>query len=239
MEKTIKKGPAGKSRPNQYNLKTNNTEATPDLQANAHRLGEVYDATNRQAISLRCMAAKLKEVEPTYKPKFKPLPELARLEQLLSYDPDTGCFIALRSHAKSKAGEIAGWNSLTNGKGYWCLSVDGKPYFAHRIAWKMHYRCELESILDHINGDRLDNRTANLRLSTPMENSRNRHSISSNTGILGVSWLASRERYYASISYFGHNINLGYYISIDCALKARRFAQRILFQGYMPQFGGA
>jgi len=65
---------------------------------------------------------------------------------------------------------------------------------------------------DHINGDGLDNRRANLRICTDVENKRNKGLISSNTsGYKGVSWNAPRKQYQAYIKVNNKVIFLGRY----------------------------
>lgn len=68
-----------------------------------------------------------------------------------------------------KVGHIAG--CLTN-TGYRSVMVDGKRHQVHRLVWFMEKGSWPENQIDHINGDKLDNRIENLREVTNAENCR-------------------------------------------------------------------
>jgi len=78
-------------------------------------------------------------------------------------------------------------------------------------------------VVDHINGNTLDNRRSNLRVVTHKENIRHRaHGANRNsgTGVRGVSFCKTRGRYIAGIKVDGKKINLGRFDSIDAAAQA-------------------
>jgi hypothetical protein len=74
---------------------------------------------------------------------------------------------------------------------------------------------------DHINGDKLDNRRANLRTCTRSENMRNdgKHSDST-SGYKGVTWRKDTKKWQAQLGVKYKHINLG---SFDTAEEAARF----------------
>lgn len=79
--------------------------------------------------------------------------------------------------------------------GYRIVSVRGQNVGAHRLIWFMHHGSLPEEV-DHINGDRADNRIENLRASTHRENCRNRKTYSSNTsGKKGVYYHEGKKRW--------------------------------------------
>ena len=75
-----------------------------------------------------------------------------------------------------------------------------------------------DSVVDHINGNTLDNRKINLRICSQKENSRNkRASISNSSGYKGVSFDSRDKSYRAYVSVDGRSRRLGGY---DTALHA-------------------
>lgn len=84
------------------------------------------------------------------------------------------------------AGNIAG--SVKSDGRYKSVYVLGKRRYLHRIIWELHFG-EIPSgmCIDHIDGDGLNNRIENLRLTTLSENQKNSKIPSnSRTGIHGV-----------------------------------------------------
>lgn len=77
-------------------------------------------------------------------------------------------------------------------------------------------------IVDHRNGDALDNRRENLRVGTQSENNMNKKIQSNNTsGIAGVSWHKKQRMWNVKIGYKGKEINLGSYYYMRNAVRAR------------------
>lgn len=85
---------------------------------------------------------------------------ITRLKQLLNYDPLTGILTWKKNHFSVKIGQIAG---AVDDRGYRRISVNGKSYLAHRIAWTFIHDAWPNNQIDHINGNRDDNRATNLR----------------------------------------------------------------------------
>jgi hypothetical protein len=81
--------------------------------------------------------------------------------------------------------------------------------------------------VDHINGNGLDNRRANLRLCTNAQNHRNRQPIGGSSEYKGVYWDKTANKWNAGI-WLGKRKNLGYFVNEkDAALTydeaARKF----------------
>lgn len=111
-----------------------------------------------------------------------------RLRACLDYNSETGEFfwLAPNPNAHSIApGQRAGWH---NGKNAQRIGIDGKCYLAHRLAWLyVHGVTPLQ--IDHINGDRRDNRLCNLRSADNSQNQANFGAKTNNRlGIRGVSF---------------------------------------------------
>lgn len=113
------------------------------------------------------------------------------LKKVLTYHPNTGVFIWLPRMVPTWdgvwSGRQAGLSSSNGRYRYTRIKISKKLYMAHRLAWLYVYGCfppkNLE--IDHINGDRYDNRIKNLRLGTRSQNMTNRSSFNSN-GFKGV-----------------------------------------------------
>jgi len=109
-------------------------------------------------------------------------PELLR--QLMRYEPESGKLFWL-----NRSGSIVpdlrernSWNAryagkevgAVNGKGYLTLEILRSSQKAHRVAWAIYYGEWPNGLIDHINGDRTDNRILNLRVVTIGESAKNR-----------------------------------------------------------------
>ena len=96
---------------------------------------------------------------------------MINLIEYLQYNSETGVLIWIKSPAHTiKVGTRAGYNS---GHGYLKIGFKGKLYYAHRLAWYLHYGKWPINNIDHINGIRNDNRISNLRDITQQQNSLN------------------------------------------------------------------
>ena len=117
---------------------------------------------------------------------------------LLDYDPETGVFRHKRHIPPlAEIGSVAG---CIRDNRYRQINVNGRLYRAHRLAWFYMHRQWPPHDIDHINGNRDDNRIVNLRLATRSENLRNSGMRKDNTsGLKGVSWHAGAKKWVAQI----------------------------------------
>lgn len=152
---------------------------------------------------------------------------LRKIPDFLTYEPDTGAFIRVKStNNRSKVGEVAG---TVNKQGYVRIALFGMCFQAHRLAFFFMTGklppADLE--VDHINGDRADNRWVNLRLvshAVNMQNSRiPKHNTSGHPGVL---YVKANRKWAARISVNGRMVQLGEFIekqdAIECYLEAKR-----------------
>jgi hypothetical protein len=158
------------------------------------------------------------------------LPSQDALRRLLDYDPATGLFVW-----KFREDGSPQWNAKHAGKAAFA-TIDSQGYHtgvllnvrtrAHRVAWK--YMTGDDPIgIDHINGQRADNRWANLREANDRENGRNTKIHANNTsGHSGVSRAHNRPAWRAQI----HGPNgleyIGYFKTKEEAIAARQSAER-------------
>lgn len=167
--------------------------------------------------------------------KGLPCPTVLRL--LLRYEPETGrLFWRERARVWFKNDKaFRWWNKMFAGNpacdhldpssGYRVGTLFGRCVLAHRVAFAV-YHGVLPLVTDHINGDRSDNRAANLRSVTKAENAKNVVLSSSNTtGLCGVYKAQASGRWYAQIRINGVKTHLGFFDSPELASKARERAK--------------
>lgn len=149
------------------------------------------------------------------------------LRSYFSYNPDTGVIVRRMDSATGpgKTGDVAG--HVTK-RGYVRIKHKCKSLHAHRLAWIIIHGSVVGDI-DHINGDKSDNRLCNIRLVNAKENARNRARSSKNTsGCTGVSWDKKSNKWHARISSNSGRVSLGVYDDIYDAIAARKQAEKEL-----------
>jgi hypothetical protein len=147
-----------------------------------------------------------------------------RLREVVEYDPKTGLFKWIHPELKWLHGKPVGRVS----DGYLRFAVDGISVRAHRAAWALAYGEYPTNPIDHINGNRLDNRLENLRQATPRQNSYNKKlSCRSKTGVKGVGFDKRISLWNARIVVNGKRIYLGLFKTIDDAAKAYAVAAQL------------
>lgn len=163
---------------------------------------------------------------------IKPLPSQQRLRKLFDYDPETGLlrwkaqpFVSRKETPQAYgfnnkcAGKIAG--TIMKGRCKYLsvgIRTNGKfvTYLAHRVIWKWMNGEEPSECIDHVDGDKLNNRWVNLREATRGQNRHNMGLQKNNrSGVKGVCW--ERNMWKAYISVEGRQIRLGRFKSMDDA----------------------
>lgn len=161
-----------------------------------------------------------------------PLLTYEEVSALVNYDPLTGEFTSTVTKRGHQRGNSTGYE---NACGYRRVKLAGKYYQAHRVAWLMVYKT-WPNIIDHIDGNRSNNRIANLRDVCVRVNNQNWHGAQDNnvSGVLGVTE-KKNGKYVARINttLAGHviNLSLGVYGTSEEAHAVYLDAKRLLHVG--------
>lgn len=152
-----------------------------------------------------------------------------RLNELFNYDPSTGVLTRKVSRRRWKAGSVVGTKDKI---GYIIICADYQVLRAHRAIFMMVHGYVPDEI-DHINGNKSDNRMANLRPATHAMNQQNRMSAAKNSksGILGVKLVAKSGRWLASIRYNGKTVHIGSFADSAEAHNAYLETKRKIHEG--------
>jgi hypothetical protein len=171
-------------------------------------------------------------------------PEILR--QLLRYEEETGKLFWLPRGQEwfADGRQCAAWNTrwankqaFTNvkGNGYLSGNILGMSFYAHRVGWAIATGEWPRHEVDHLNGQRSDNRLENLRDASPKENQRNQKRSSRNTsGDVGVYWHKRAQKWAVQI-FPGKAVWLGLFPDKASAVKARKDAETSL--GFHPNHG--
>lgn len=109
-----------------------------------------------------------------------------------------------------------------NSAGYRVISLFGKRYLEHRLAWFYVHGEMPKHEIDHINQIRDDNRISNLRQVTHSENQRNKTRKDSRVDEIGIWWCRRRKRYIAEITLNGKKVYQKSFKDIDEAIQQRK-----------------
>lgn len=170
---------------------------------------------------------------------LKTLPPRTLLRELLHYDVTTGELTWRPRPREMFRSDNAHrtWNTRyafkpaggTRGSPYLYIAVHHTQYLAHRLVWLYAHGDPMPDCIDHIDGNPLNNRFANLRAATKAQNCANMRMRDSNTsGVKGVGLLKGRWRARIVVNFKEHH--LGYFDTLEEAAKAR-FDAAVRLQG--------
>ena len=162
----------------------------------------------------------------------------SQIAVFLDYDPGTGIFTWKERSRDyfSRVNQWKTWNrrypgtvaGSVNKKGYRNIAIHDRIYKAHRLAWAIVTGNWPSEQVDHINGDRDDNRFSNLRDVPNEVNGRNASLQARNkSGRIGVTPYNyhGRDLWVARIRIQGELIHLGYFETVEAAAEARERAE--------------
>lgn len=154
-----------------------------------------------------------------------------RFRHLFDYDPWTGSLKWRNPTARNiKKGQPAGSKDR---HGYRKLIADGKTLLVHRVIWCMCHGEMPKGLIDHVNGNRADNRIDNLRLATRSQNSVNSTRARGSTGVRGITRLKSG-LYRTQIKSRGRVRYLGSYTEISEAREVFELAHQLVHGNFSP-----
>jgi hypothetical protein len=134
------------------------------------------------------------------------------LQETFSYE-DGNLFWKQPTGRRISVGQIAGRDS----NGYRMIGLFGKAYMAHRLIFMFHHGYFPQEV-DHIDGNKINNRIENLRAATHSENLKNQKIRHDNTsGIKNVGWARREQRWRVRLTVNGKDKHIGYFKDRDLA----------------------
>jgi hypothetical protein len=127
-------------------------------------------------------------------------------------------------NAKHEGKEVGTKRAVSGvGKSYHIVKLDGKTYQVHKLVW-LYMEGHYPDMLDHEDGNGLNNKWSNLRLASYELNSKNKRRYSSNkSGISGVSQRGAK--WLVRISHKGVRQHLGEFEDLFEACCVRKAAE--------------
>lgn len=156
----------------------------------------------------------------------------ADIQEWLGYDPKSGAFWWRRTRSNRVAGSEAGHIQCFDNRAYYrMIRFMGSLYFAHTIAWVIMTGEFPKGMLDHKDGDSLNDTWDNFRPCTRSQNQQNRGRPKNNrSGFKGVSWDKLNNRWVVRIRQPGGKyLNLGRFDDKEAAKAVYDETARKLF----------
>lgn len=149
-------------------------------------------------------------------------------EELLTYELANARFYydsgSLRFKEKPKGRgyqtvSVGGLAGTLSNDGYACVRYNNKSYLAHRVIWLLLKGIWPKDQLDHIDQNRSNNLIENLREATNKSNHHNR--TDNTTGLVGVTYDKSRNKYVSGYRVGYHRVNVGRFETAELAYAAK------------------
>jgi hypothetical protein len=148
--------------------------------------------------------------------------DITRLRERFTYEAATGRLLWAKRVGKSHAVIGAQAGCISTQSGYRLIRFDGKLFLAHRLVWLYVHGALPAAELDHINGNRDDNRIENLREVTRAQNAQNTSVLwrTNTSGHKGVAFHKQRGKWRASIRRDGKTAHIGLFDNYEQARSA-------------------
>lgn len=135
----------------------------------------------------------------------------------------------IKPNRNIRIGDAAG---SIDSHGYLQTKHNGIVYLNHRLIWLMHYGW-LPKLIDHVNGNKTDNRIENLRQATPQQNQHNaKRRVDNKSGVKGVIWRKDSRKWRADIQVNGKRRSLGCFDSIENAKEFIMLTREMLHENF-------
>ena len=121
---------------------------------------------------------------------------------------------------------------VTKGHRYARIKFDKQEFKLHRIIF-LYHKGYLPDIIDHINGDRYDNRIENLREANTYQNRQNSRIYStSKSGVKNVYWCKKMNKWKVIMNINGETHIFGYYADLEEAKQVATSMRDKYFQDF-------
>lgn len=166
-------------------------------------------------------------------PRTNPHLTPEEIRQVLIYDPETGIFLWRFPHLHrrhSKEGGVGCLRTTPNKPTYRVITIRCWPHLGHRLAWAYVYGDPVPPMIDHVDGNGLNNAIANLRGCTQTQNNANmRLRRTSKSGHKGVSWHTRVGRWRVVLQDHDRHVHVGYFDDLSEAAAAYAAKAKELF----------
>ena len=148
---------------------------------------------------------------------------IADARKHFTYFEETGVVRSASNRRNVRVGDKVGGYDR---QGYIVTTLFKKPVKVHRLAWALHYGEWPKGQIDHINGDKSDNRIENLRVVSNLQNKQNiMPPVNNTSGYLGVSYHKKSGKFAANIKVDGKITYLGVFETPELASIAYKEAK--------------
>lgn len=146
----------------------------------------------------------------------------------ISYDMGSGTLVWRTTKGRAIKGEKVGWLSK---HGYIEAQVQGKRFKAHHLVWYIHHGY-FPKQLDHIDGDRTNNKIENLRECTTVENARNRKKKNNRALPRNVYHAKTKGKYRVYLTIEGKQISFGTFSDLRLADSVAKQARELYYGAF-------
>lgn len=148
-----------------------------------------------------------------------------RANELFEYREDGNLYWKV-DRVRKKIGDKVSSKSAV---GYLEVRFDNQLWLCHRIVFLMHYG-SIPNVIDHIDGNRSNNKISNLRAATSSQNGANSKARKNNTsGFKGVSYIKPTGKWHAYINKDRKRTNIGHFVTFE---EAKEAVQKVRLELY-------